>query len=151
MTKRGHTPYVLDDIYGGELPKSSINVCVTFNKQSRYHKEHIITEELTIDGDGDAAGKTDYSKGGYLKTTDSDNDKQDEERKISRDASTGIQKIYKLQDYLSIPPPRMKRIDVVKKKLIQQYASDFDTLDDIESLFFIPFHQFYNQNDRRQR
>jgi broad specificity phosphatase PhoE len=51
--------------------------------------------------------------------------------------STGEQRILKVQNYLSIPPPRTTRIDLVKQNLVEQYP-DMDQ-DDIESLVFMPF------------
>jgi broad specificity phosphatase PhoE len=51
------------------------------------------------------------------------------------------QKIFKLRDYLNIPPPRMTRIDIVKEKLVEQYPDEIQRIEDIESIRFMPFTQ----------
>jgi hypothetical protein len=57
-----------------------------------------------------------------------------------------IQKIFKLRDYLNIPPPRMTRIDIVKEKLVEQYPDEIQRTEDIESIRFMPFTQRQARN-----
>jgi hypothetical protein len=52
-----------------------------------------------------------------------------------------MQKIFKLRDYLNIPPPRMTRIDIVKEKLVEQYPDEIQRTEDIQSIRFMPFTQ----------
>lgn len=52
-------------------------------------------------------------------------------------SKAGSKQIYKLQDYLSIPPPRTTRLELIKKKLAEQHP-DIDA-GDIESIAFMPF------------
>jgi broad specificity phosphatase PhoE len=56
---------------------------------------------------------------------------------ISFRSSPSLPKVFVLNDYLSIPPPRTIRMELVKQKLAEQYP----TLDvsDIESIKFMPF------------
>ena len=49
----------------------------------------------------------------------------------------GNRVVYKLEDYLSIPPPRTMQLDLVKQLLEQQYP-EIDK-DDISSVIFMPF------------
>jgi hypothetical protein len=50
-----------------------------------------------------------------------------------------VQKVFKLRDYLNIPPPRMTRIDIVKEKLVEQYPDEIQRTEDIDSIRFMPF------------
>jgi len=50
--------------------------------------------------------------------------------------STGEHRILKLEDYLSVPPPRTTRIRLVKKMLAEQYGLDAH---DMHHLVFMPF------------
>lgn len=49
------------------------------------------------------------------------------------------QKQFKLSDYLSIPPPRTTQLNLVKKKLVEQYPEDIGSVDRIKSIIFMPF------------
>ena len=51
------------------------------------------------------------------------------------------QKVFKLHDYLNIPPPRMTRIEIVKEKLAAQYLDEIASAADIQSITFMPFNQ----------
>jgi len=129
LTKKGRSPYVLDGI-NGELPQSSIDVCVTFSMNSRRHQKYIknISKSSSENGDNDNDRK--------------DCNDDDEEEELEQEV---FQKVYKLRDYLSITSPRMTRIEEVKQKLIEQYPDDFDGgLYDIKSISFVPFCR-YNQ------
>jgi len=53
-------------------------------------------------------------------------------------ASTGETRTLKLENYLSIPPPRTTRLALVKSMLAQQYHGTLDP-DDIVSIVFMPF------------
>ena len=52
--------------------------------------------------------------------------------------STQQKLILKLENYLSIPPPRTTRIDLVKCLLAEQYPSEVKA-DDVDSIVFMPF------------
>ena len=52
--------------------------------------------------------------------------------------STGEKRILKLENYLSIPPPRTTRIELVKSMLEEQYPLDI-VANDIASIVFMPF------------
>jgi broad specificity phosphatase PhoE len=52
--------------------------------------------------------------------------------------STGAKRKLKLENYLSIPPPRTTRIELVKHMLAEQNPSEIDA-DDIASIVFMPF------------
>lgn len=56
--------------------------------------------------------------------------------------SITVERVFKLHDYLSIPPPRMTRIDIVKKKLVEQYPDEIGSVDSIETLTFMPFYSY---------
>eukprot|EP00980_Cylindrotheca_fusiformis_P004450 scaffold949_cov90-Cylindrotheca_fusiformis.AAC.3 len=49
----------------------------------------------------------------------------------------GVRQVYKLQDYLRLPPPRTMQLDLVKEKLAEQYP-EIDK-DDIRRVVFMPF------------
>ena len=51
---------------------------------------------------------------------------------------SGDKKTFTLNNYLSIPPPRTLRLDVVKNMLAEQYPEEIVT-DDIVSIEFMPF------------
>ena len=55
-------------------------------------------------------------------------------------SSTTTSKVYRLDDYLSIPPPRTMQLDIIKQRLIEQYPDEIHNVDDIESISFQPFH-----------
>lgn len=49
----------------------------------------------------------------------------------------GIWQVYKLHDYLRLPPPRTMQLDLVKEKLAEQYPEI--EKDDIQKVVFMPF------------
>jgi broad specificity phosphatase PhoE len=49
----------------------------------------------------------------------------------------GCRQVYKLEDYLRLPPPRTMQLDLVKEKLEEQYP-EIDK-DDIQKVVFMPF------------
>jgi hypothetical protein len=54
--------------------------------------------------------------------------------------TTIMKKVFKMNDYLNIPPPRMNHIEIMKKKLVAQYPNDIpDGLDSIEAVTVLPF------------
>lgn len=56
--------------------------------------------------------------------------------------SVMMQKIFKLRDYLNIPPPRMTRVDIAKEKLAFQFSEEIRNVEDIQSIRFIPCTQW---------
>lgn len=80
LQKPGLSPYVLDGKFG-ELPKSSVNVLISFKD--------------------------------------------------------GTKQLVKLNDYLSIPPPRTVRLEIVKDKLVEQYPT-LERDDIVDILFTEP-------------
>ncbi|KAG7368777.1 histidine phosphatase superfamily protein [Nitzschia inconspicua] len=65
-------------------------------------------------------------------------------RKKGTDGSSQmVQKIFKLRDYLNVPPPRMTRLDIIKEKLVAQFPDEIDRVEDIESIRFQAFTQRY--------
>ena len=52
---------------------------------------------------------------------------------------SGEKKTFTLNNYLSIPPPRTLRLDVVKSMLAKQYPEERIEIDDIVSIEFLPF------------
>jgi hypothetical protein len=50
-------------------------------------------------------------------------------------------KTFKLENYLSIPPPRTTRIELIKQMLAAQYPSDVPDANDIARIVFMPFVQ----------
>jgi broad specificity phosphatase PhoE len=153
LTKRGRSPYILDGI-NGELPKSSIDVCVTFHYQSRYYIENCTNNKQSSNNNNNKNPENDGSKiedgnvNNETNAKESNNKEEeddDDDDEIPIKTIQVVQKVYKLQDYLSMPSPRITRIDIAKKRLIEQYPNDFDTLDDIESIFFVPFCQYKHQ------
>ncbi|CAJ1937910.1 unnamed protein product [Cylindrotheca closterium] len=102
LTKPGLSPYVLDDTYGGNMPKSSIDLLVEFHNDTTQ-----VDAEMTNE------------------------DTQSRQRTN--------QKQFKLTDYLSIPPPRTTQLELVKKKLVEQYPEEIDNVDSIKSIVFMPF------------
>lgn len=121
LDKRGDSPYVLDGFHG-ELPQSSIDVKVAVCCKKE--------------------------------TTGSSN-VEDCHQKNDNDNNNGtthkLEKVYKLKDYLSLPPPRMTHIDEVKTKLAEQYPEDFSGgPDDIESISFVPFSLYEPQQQQQK-
>mmetsp|Transcript_31478 Transcript_31478/g.75951 ORF Transcript_31478/g.75951 Transcript_31478/m.75951 type:complete len:233 (-) Transcript_31478:563-1261(-) len=57
----------------------------------------------------------------------------------SRQPRKKNQKQFKVFEYLSIPPPRTTQLDLVKKKLVEQYPEEINNVDSIESIIFMPF------------
>jgi hypothetical protein len=49
----------------------------------------------------------------------------------------GCRQVYKLEDYLRLPPPRTMQLDLVKEKLEEQYP-EIDK-DDVQKVVFMPF------------
>lgn len=49
----------------------------------------------------------------------------------------GIRQVYKLEDYLRIPPPRSMQLELIKEKLAEQYPEI--EKDDIRKVDFMPF------------
>mmetsp|Transcript_16422 Transcript_16422/g.34240 ORF Transcript_16422/g.34240 Transcript_16422/m.34240 type:complete len:466 (+) Transcript_16422:253-1650(+) len=116
LTKPGRSPYVLDGVYG-DLPKSSIDVCVTFSR-------------------------TKLKRNDFSSSDNNNNEKGDKERCSNKKEKEPIEggKIYKVRDYLSVPAPRMSHIGEIKSKLVEQYPEDFvGGSEDIESISFLPF------------
>lgn len=119
LSKPGISPYVLDTTRnGGDLPRSSIDIHVRL-------KPSKTTKSVNV--------------GSSLEDKDRIVDIKDVER---------IEKVFKLHDYLNIPPPRMTQIDIVKQRLVEQYPTEINSVDSIESLTFMPFYYHNNnQND----
>ena len=155
LTKRGRSPYTLDGI-NGELPKSSIDVCVTFHYQSRYYVENCSNNKQSNNNNNNSSNNNTENYGSKIengivnnetnaKESNNKEEEDDDDDEILVETKQVVQKVYKLQDYLSIQSPRITRIDRAKKRLIEQYPNDFDKLDDIESIFFLPFYQYKHQ------
>ncbi|MGK3736230.1 MAG: broad specificity phosphatase PhoE [Bacillariaceae sp.] len=150
LIERGRSPYILDGI-NGELPKSSIDICVTFHNQSRYYKENCNNNNSKINNNNNTendGNEIEDHGNNETKTKESNNKEEeddDEKAEIQIKTIQVVQKVYKLKDYLSMPSPRITRIDIAKKRLMEQYPNDFDTLDDIESIFFVPWCQYKHQ------
>lgn len=51
---------------------------------------------------------------------------------------SGVTRLLKLEEYLSIPPPRTTQISLIKCMLEQQYPSEIKA-DDIDTIVFMPF------------
>jgi hypothetical protein len=64
-------------------------------------------------------------------------------RKEDDNESTTIEeKIFKLHDYLSVPPPRMSdvRVNIVKETLVAQNPEELQSVDAIISTMYMPFY-----------
>ena len=121
LTKPGHSPYVLDGVHG-DLPKSSIDVCVTFSRTKLKRNDLSSSNKNNNNNNNDKGDKKHFCS-----------NKEEEE-------STEGKKCFKVRDYLSIPAPRMSHIEEIKSKLVEQYPEDFGGgSEDIESISFLPF------------
>jgi hypothetical protein len=102
LTQRGLSPYVLERSRG-DMPRSSVELYLRFKKNAEDNKDDNIN------------GNEDENE------TESDNT----ERPVKEN-------MYRLHDYLGVPPPRMRSIAVIKQKLAEQYPDlNIETIDTI--------------------
>jgi broad specificity phosphatase PhoE len=122
LNKPGISPYVLD-VHNGDMPRSSIDVMVTF-------RDHPPRRATTDTAAAATTAITPNEEGATTTPTVGTTRETTETRRV----------VFKLNDYLNIPPPRMTRIDIVKRKLAEQYPDDIPSVDEIENISFMPFY-----------
>jgi broad specificity phosphatase PhoE len=114
LTQRGLSPYVLDRSRG-DIPRSSVDLYLRFKKNA---------EDSDDDSDNDN-DKDNDNNNDKVNDNDDDNDNDNIERPVKEN-------MYRLHDYLDVPPPRMRSIGVIKQKLAEQYPDlNIDTIDTI--------------------
>jgi hypothetical protein len=74
-----------------------------------------------------------------LKPTPSNPSNDDDNTGALTDRTLSTKKIYRLDDYLSIPPPRTTQSQIIKQRLVEQYPDDLKCVDDIEYIALKPF------------
>lgn len=118
LTKPGVSPYVLD-FSAGDFPRSSVNLLVKRREGQQGQRSRV------------AGGAS------SIQTIREEQEEEQEEEQGQEQPHD--EQVYRLDDYLGIPPPRTTQLDVIKQRLVTQYPDDFSSTDDIASVSFLPF------------